>query len=282
VETVGGSARATVAVKPRLLDLFCGAGGAAMGYHRAGFDVTGVDIAPQPRYPFTFVQADALEYLRGLSWVELMQYAAIHASPPCQRFSVATRTAHRASHPDLIAPTRTALRAAGLPWIMENVPGAPLENAYVLCGGGLGLGTADMHLQRHRLFECEGFEVGLVPPCSHYGRHAVGVIGHPAETTGRRTFGGKGGYEGSSIEAREAMGIDWMTRHELSQAIPPAMTELLGHALLASAAASVPLPEWAKALRAIVVAGELGCPSQGLALVARKALADCGVPVEGP
>ena len=119
--------------RPRLLDLFSGAGGAAVGYHRAGFDVVGVDIEPQPHYPFEFHQADAMTFPSS-------GFDAIHASPPCQAFSIAAKykgTAGR--HKDLLTPTRTRLQAAGLPWVIENVPGAPMRADYLLCGCMFGL-----------------------------------------------------------------------------------------------------------------------------------------------
>lgn len=139
-------------MRPRVLDLFCGAGGAAMGYHHAGFDVTGVDIAPQPRYPFAFIQADALEYVGSLSWVELMQYDAIHASPPCQSYSVMSHLPGVGA-PMLIADTRAALAATGLPYVIENVEGARREmrDPVMLCGTMF----AGLPVRRHRRFEIE-------------------------------------------------------------------------------------------------------------------------------
>src|SRR6185369_3237192 len=110
--------------KPRLLDIFCCAGGGAYGYYRAGFEVVGVDIAPQPHYPFEFVQADALEYLSDLYERPLrVWYEAIHASPPCQAFTAYKRTGNVGEYPDLIAPVRSLLEATGLPWVIENVSG---------------------------------------------------------------------------------------------------------------------------------------------------------------
>ena len=225
-------------MKPRLLDLYCGAGGAAMGYHRAGFEVVGVDIAPQPRYPFGFVQGDALE---AFDWVwpypgGLNGFDAIHASPPCQAHTVANG-AWRGRlpddrHPDLIGQTRALLRKAGLPYVIENVPGAPLIDPVTICGTALGLGV-----KRHRLFECS--LPLLVPPCSGHERDYVicfggGVRGRTHQLG--RTPGNTGPIlrrPTLSLErGREAMGIDWMDRVELSQAIPPAYTELIGHQLL--------------------------------------------------
>ena len=132
-------------MKPRLLDLFCGAGGAAMGYHRAGFEVVGVDNRPQPNYPFEFWQRDALLVLRTC---DPFDFDAIHASPPCQAFTAYQRTCNVGDYPDLIAPVRELLKATGLPYVIENVHGAPLLESVVLCGSQF-----DLDVQRHRLFE---------------------------------------------------------------------------------------------------------------------------------
>ena len=129
--------------RPRLLDLYSCAGGAAVGYHRAGFDVVGVDIAFQKNYPYEFHQGDALDYVAGHGH----EFDAIHASPPCQAFTNAQRIQGR-DHPDHVAATRSALQLIGKPWIIENVPGAPLNNPVELCGAMFGLTT-----YRHRLFE---------------------------------------------------------------------------------------------------------------------------------
>lgn len=211
-------------MKPILLDVYCGAGGASMGYHQSGFDVVGVDVNPQPHYPFTFIQADALDVLRDFfRLIPLGVVAAIHASPPCPRYSPITPNPEE--HPDLVAPTRVLLERTGLPWVMENVPGAPMGAAVVLCGSMFGLGANGRQLRRHRLFEVSGFSV-MSPPCNHRGE-PVGVYG----------TGGGGqmtrGYKGTPEEYREAMGIDWATRAEIAQAIPPAYTEHIGGYLLA-------------------------------------------------
>lgn len=142
-------------MKPRLLDLFCGAGGCSKGYADAGFYVVGVDVEPQPNYPFRFIQADALEFLREGRW---QGFDVIHASPPCQRYSAAAEihdTSER--HPDLIDPTRALLRATGLPWVMENVERAPLETTLRLCGSMFELGVL-----RHRLFESNVLMLGPI------------------------------------------------------------------------------------------------------------------------
>lgn len=230
--------------RPRLLDLFCGAGGAGMGYHRAGFDVVGVDIKPQPKYPFTFIQHDALGVLEGLidhGHALGRHFDAIHASPPCQAYS-ATRTIwnNKGGHPELVEPTRDALVATGLPWVIENVPGAPMMPHVLLCGSMFGLHTQDWELRRHRLFELGGFAC-MTPPCSH-ARPVLGVYGGHARDRRRRVLGVYGNGGGGEMtrgtkptiaQAGEIMGIDWMTTAEISQAVPPAYTEHIGSYLLA-------------------------------------------------
>lgn len=225
--------------KPRLLDLFCGAGGAAMGYSRAGFEVVGVDINPQPDYPFEFHQADALEYLEGVT----MGFDAIHASPPCQPF---TRAGHlmraqggSTDEPDLVEPTRRLLRLVSdrhallaksgspIPWVIENVEGAPVEGVF-LCGSSFGL-----EARRHRLFESNVLLLGV--HCRHrqQGR-PIGVYGRPGDEVPH------GGRTAKDVpEAQRALGIDWMPRwDELKLAIPPAYTEHIGRQLLAAIEAS--------------------------------------------
>lgn len=216
----------------RLLDLFCGAGGAAMGYHRAGFTVTGVDIKPQPRFPFEFHQADAMTF-------PLDGYDVIHASPPCQAYSVLRRANPGAEYPELVEPTRLRLRENKKPFIIENVPGAPLHFSLVLCGSMFGLKAGRRYLQRHRLFETS--HLVLAPgPCKHEGE-AIGVYGGADGSIYIRKLIKKspgphvrrGGYQGLKEECIEAMGIDWMTRKEMTQAIPPAYTEYIGNQLRA-------------------------------------------------
>lgn len=229
-------------MSPRLLDGYCCAGGAARGYQQAGFHVTGYDIKPQPRYAGdVFVQGSFLdltpEYIRA-------NFDAIHASPPCQAHT-AMKTMHNAkAHEDLVEPTRALLIASGLPWIMENVVGAPLDNPTLLCGTMFGLGVEDAELRRHRLFETS-FHV-LAPTCQHGSRDVIGIYGghirnrRRARTIGiygegardsRRKFD-KGVPDFTTEQGRVAMGIDWMTTAELSQAIPPAYTEYLGRQLI--------------------------------------------------
>jgi DNA (cytosine-5)-methyltransferase 1 len=209
-------------VKPRLLDLFCCAGGAGMGYHQAGFEVVGVDIRPQPKYPFAFVMAEALS-------MDSAGFDAIHASPPCQAHSTISHVSGR-EHVDLIPETRAFLERSGLPWVMENVPGAPLREPFLLCGTMFGLRTGcGAELRRHRYFETNWW-VGLQPQCRHdRSRATITVTGSVAQQNvvrneERVTF--------SASETRRAMGIDWMTMADLSQAIPPAYTHFIGCQLL--------------------------------------------------
>ena len=216
----------------KLLDLYCAAGGAAMGYHRAGFDVVGVDIKPQPRYPFRFILADALRPPLRLEGFDL-----IHASPPCQRYSrISNVHGVNADHPDLVAPTRLMLKASGVPWIMENVPGSPLDVGTVLCGSAFDLGAlchdgVRRQLRRHRWFESSLFFFDR--PCRHEGE-PIGVYGHGGGQFKTVWNGGVNrGYMGSFSERKEAMGIDWMNRDELADAIPPAYTEFLGRQAVA-------------------------------------------------
>lgn len=211
-----------------------------MGYHRAGFDVVGVDMAPQPNYPFEFVQADALEVLRdGLG---AMGFDAVAASPPCflhSDLSAVLPTGH--GHVDLIPQTRAALIAAGLPYVIENVEGAPLIDPLTLCGSMFGLGAQCVdgyrELRRHRLFE-SNVDLAAPGPCRHV-HPAVGVHGggNTARKGPRRPGDRSGGYQGRMPERRAAMDIDWMTRAEMNLAIPPAYTEHIGAQLRAHLAA---------------------------------------------
>lgn len=215
--------------KPILLDLFCKAGGAAMGYHRAGFEVVGVDIEAQPRYPFEFVQADAMTF-------PMDGFDAIHASPPCQGYSSISRV-HGVidGHPRLIEPVRERLRRTGKLYVIENVPGAPLITPAVLCGSALGMGAVChdgtyRQLRRHRLFESD--VLILASSCQHDGE-PIGVYGHGGGQFNTVWNGGHNrGWMGSQSERQEAMGIDWMAGNELSQAIPPAYTEYIGRQLI--------------------------------------------------
>ncbi|HTE70458.1 MAG TPA: DNA cytosine methyltransferase [Actinomycetes bacterium] len=204
--------------RPRLLDLFCGAGGAAMGYHLAGFDVVGVDIAPQPHYPFEFHQADA-------KWFPLDGFDVIHASPPCQPFTAYRRRGGGVGdrYPDLIAWAWARLDQAGVPYVIENVEGAPLRDPVKLCGTGFAL-----DVQRHRLFEASFPLLGV--PCAH-GRNAPRFPQATNRANKRRTVE-VGVWRIPLPIQQAAMGIDWMTLEELSQAIPPAYTRFIGEQLL--------------------------------------------------
>ena len=208
----------------RLLDLFCGAGGCSVGYARAGFEVTGVDIEPRHHYPFfDLVQDDALavladaEYLRG--------FDAIHASPPCQAYT-SLRTLHDIRHPELIEPVRDRLEATGLPYVIENVVGAPLRAPVMLCGQTFGLGVF-----RHRLFETNWPLTGPRHE-AHAGQVGDGryftVTGHGGGSSTRDAL-----ELGSKEDWQTAMGIDWMSKGEIAQAIPPAYTEFIGRQLIA-------------------------------------------------
>lgn len=223
-----------------MLDLFCCAGGAGMGYHRAGFEVVGVDIAPQPHYPFEFHQADALEYLAAHGH----EFDAIHASPPCQEYSksrfLRNMVAQRlGKEPDvkekLIEQTRVALMVTGKPWIMENVEYSPMPSAIVLCGTMFGL-----PLLRHRAFEAS-FLMFVPGFCNHpagfYSAVGGKIRGHGIYDSGKTYLDQHGrakrreGYPGKAAGIK-AMDIDWMTVPEMCQAIPPAYTEFIGKQLL--------------------------------------------------
>jgi DNA (cytosine-5)-methyltransferase 1 len=212
-------------MKPRLLDLFCCEGGAATGYYRAGFDVVGVDVKPQPRYPFPFIQADALELLDSMSRAELMFYAAIHASPPCQRWATGTHDPSR--HPDLIDPVRQRLRRIGLPYVIENVRGAPLRDHVMICGGGLGLTHGDWQLHRHRYFETSFPLFGV--PCARQKRRVMSVVGHGTPSGMRR----EGERDPGVADRRAIMEMPWASRAGTSEAIPPRYTEHIGVQLMA-------------------------------------------------
>lgn len=216
--------------RPRLLDLMCGAGGAAMGYHRAGFEVVGVDINPQPNYPFEFHQMDAMD-----ATVAVWAFDAIHASPPCQLFTV-YRNNHKQTYKpvqNLIPETRDLLQATGLPYVIENVPGAPLHNPVQLCGTSF----PPLEVRRHRMFESN---IPLTaPPCDH-GRLTVRKYPGSSNRPNGRTVCNVGEYRVPLAIQKVAMGVDWMTLPELSEAIPPAFTEHIGTQLLAAIAAPTP------------------------------------------
>lgn len=206
--------------KPRLLDLFCGAGGAAMGYHRAGFEVVGVDIKPQPHYPFEFHQADALTF-------SLNGFDAVHASPPCQSWTAYRRKGHGVGdgYPQLIERIRERLAPTLLSYVIENVEGARghLIDPVRLCGSSFGL-----DVRRHRYFETDW--TLTAPPCDH----AWQTPRFPPATnrTNLRRTVEVGVWRIPLDVQRKAMGIDWMTLPELSEAIPPAYTEHIGRQLM--------------------------------------------------
>lgn len=208
----------------KVLDLFCGAGGAAMGYHRAGYDVVGVDLSPQPNFPFDFIRADALE-----PPVNLRAFDLIHASPPCQAYTTMNNRrwsdgTMRRKHETLIGATREMLKSSGVPYVIENVAGAvrKLVNPIRLTGEMFGLGV-----HRARYFECDPFI--LAPPVPARQENAVPVYG---KLDGRRLWTRKDGTElrapDNLEEPSEAMGIDWMEWDELRESIPPAYTEYIG------------------------------------------------------
>ncbi|MFJ7969184.1 SAM-dependent methyltransferase [Streptomyces sp. NPDC096324] len=207
---------------PRVLDLFCCQGGAGKGYADAGFDVTGVDLAPQPRYPYRFVQADALDFVREHG----AGFDFIHASPPCQFDSDCQRLQGN-DHPDLIGPTRAALEATGRPFVIENVRGAlpKLRTPVLLCGAMFGMAT-----YRHRYFETGG-GFTLVQP--RHPRHTTpqAKMGRPVPPGHYGQF--IGNFSGVAL-AKQVMGVPWMNRDGIRECIPPAYTERIGTAVLAS------------------------------------------------
>ena len=201
-----------------------------MGYSQAGFtEIVGVDIVPQPNYPFTFIQGDALA-----PPVELGGFDLIHASPPCQAYSIATVQLRAAGveYLNAVASTRALLETSGRSWIMENVPGSPLHHHLVLCGSMFGLPM----LRRHRWFEIPpGDRLIMSPPCMHDGTPTLSVTGHGvgAGNGQRQRIKEAIGHNPGIADARAAMDIDWMTRDELSEAIPPAYTKFIGEQFLA-------------------------------------------------
>ena len=196
--------------RPLLFDYFCCQGGAGMGYHLAGFEVVGIDIEPQPRYPFEFIQADALEHIATHG----NEADAIHASPTCQRKARVTAwRGNREDHPNTLTPTLELLRGMNVPYVVENVPeaGDELRADFQLCGTQFGLGV-----RRHRIFERGNWDsYQLLPPCyCHRNRDLV-----PFEHKNERAFA-------------DAMGCTWMSNLGGRQAIPPAMTEWIGTQLI--------------------------------------------------
>lgn len=224
---------------PRLLDVFSGSGGAGMGYRFAGFLVTGVDIEPRENYAAgEFVCEGALGYLERLlyrkSKGEPIPFEGIHASPPCQAYtqliSIAKSQGHDVWHPELIDATRSLLEQTGLPYVIENVVGAPLREPITLCGSSFGL-----PLRRHRLFETNWPLMGVA--CAHGALEPKFHVplGDPRRNKKPSRFVGVYGstrYRGEDAIRREAMGIDWMNRKQLTQAIPPAYTQFIGEQLM--------------------------------------------------
>jgi len=211
--------------RPVLLDLFCCAGGAAMGYYRAGFDVVGVDKDPQPNYPFKFHRADALDFVSRFG----ADFDARHGSPPCQSFTAYRRKGHGIGdgYLNLIPETRQAFSELDGPWVIENVAGAPLENAICLCGSSFGL-----DVRRHRYFESSS--ALTAPPCDHSWQ--TPRFAPATNRTNLRRTVEVGVWRIPLAVQQKAMGIDWMTLHELSEAIPPAYTEWIGSQLLSELA----------------------------------------------
>ena len=212
--------------RPRLLDLFCCAGGAGMGYSRAGFEVVGVDIVPQPNYPFPFIQADVLSIDRKF----LSTFDAVHASPPCQAYSdLAARNGNAHAWPKLIEPIREILIDSGLPYVIENVEGAPLIDYIVLCGTMF----PGLRVLRHRLFETN-FPMTAPPHKNTPKVHTLDKRkNHYGKTDEWKDFVQvTGGGNCSIASARDAMGINWMTKRELNEALPPVYTQFIGESLL--------------------------------------------------
>ena len=214
----------------KLLDLFCCEGGAAQGYADAGFEVTGVDLQGKyaKRYPFRFIQGDAIEYLKNHGH----EYDVIHASPPCQAYSV-TKNAHGKKHPKLIELVREVLDVIGKPYVIENVVGAPLLNPILLCGRMFNLSAIDddgqmLVLDRHRLFETNL----PIKPLEHLPHdrklQVAGSYGGARRDKVEAKLIRKGGYVPSKAVQEKLLGIDWMTQYGLFQSIPPVYTEWLG------------------------------------------------------
>jgi len=229
-------------LRPRLLDLFCGAGGAAMGYHRAGFDIVGVDHQSQPNYPFPFIRAD-------VTAIDFAGFDAVHASPPCQVYSTIgkqqVQLGRARERVDLVAETRDLLEQTRLPYVIENVPGAPLRDPVLICGS---MFDPPMDIRRHRLFEANWPLQHPMWPCRHklwapryrsFDKRrrklvsgTVPVHGNSRQLASVVTVAGHLDFAGEMSLRARVMGIDWMSANELSQAIPPAYTELIGHQLL--------------------------------------------------
>jgi len=240
--------------RPKLLDLFCCEGGASTGYSRAGFDVYGVDLfgdSVQTRYPFPSYKGDAIAVMDRLlnggrllfrytlgPLLGLADFAVVTGSPPCQAYSV-TKHTHNNKHPELIEPTREAMVASGLPYVIENVVGAPLIDPLMLCGSMFDLTAIDtdgtpLRLERHRLFESN---LPLVAPKADFHDKTIDVAGAYGGGSSDRRHAKevrRGGYTPAKEVRAALLGIDWMTLHGMSQSIPPAYTEWLGKQLIVS------------------------------------------------
>jgi DNA (cytosine-5)-methyltransferase 1 len=232
--------------RPRLLDLFSCEGGAAVGYHRAGFEVVGVDLEPRfaKRYPFEFHAGDAIEFVKEHGH----EFDAIHASPPCQRYSI-TNAARQADYPDLVSPTRDALNATGKPWVIENVVGAPLIDAIALTwpmfyepGSVLDEDGTPLTMLRERRFESN---IALTAPSATpvpAGAQIAGSYGGARRDKVEARTVRHGGYVPAKHVQQQLLGIDWMTQHGMYQSLPPVYTEWIGlqfrqHLLAAAVAA---------------------------------------------
>ena len=217
--------------RPRLLDLFCGAGGAGMGYHRAGFGVVGVDINPQPRYAGDeFHQADAMTF-------PLDGFDAVHASPPCQDHSPLARTSGIHGTGWMLHATVERLSESGLPFVVENVAGADLPGALVLCGSEFGLEDGPFALKRHRKFVSNVFLLGAGGCTCAAGKEIIGVYGDLSANDRRSGRKGEARRLRAGVDrARRLMGMPWANARELTQAIPPAYTQFIGEQLLESLA----------------------------------------------
>lgn len=205
----------------KMLDLYCGGGGAGYGYEQAGFNVTGVDIKPQPKYQGKFIQADAIDYLKA----HFQEYDVVHASPPCQAYSMASMQFRKAgkAYVDLIEVTRRELIKTGKPYIIENVSGSPLKNPIELCGLMFGMRT-----YRHRLFE-SNIEIKTPPHPKHTAQNAK---------MGRKPKDGEfiqyvGHFSGVGL-VQEMTGLYWLGQSELAQSIPPQYTKFIGDLIIRS------------------------------------------------
>lgn len=218
----------------KVLDLFCGGGGISVGYFNAGFEVVGVDVEPQRYYPFEFIQKSVFD----LDLDYMKSFDLIHASPPCQAYSFSTqwiRNKGLKQYLDLVQVTRNLLESTGKPYVIENVPGAPLRKDLVLCGDMFDLGVI-----RHRHFEIKGFKVQQLKHIKHKGMVAdgskMGVYGgNPRNARTRKRYTVASHMTGTLAQWKNAMGIFWINnKHILAQAIPPKYSEYIGKQFLKS------------------------------------------------